>query len=698
MDQFDVCYEVNSLYRNGREDKAREKLFYLLEYLRKEKSNLNPVTNHLVRILGLQHYIQYETARWDDRYAKDAFTVDVKGEEITLHQSQSNLLSELLEGNNIAVSAPTSFGKSLLIDAFIAIKKPKIVVVIVPTLALMDECRRRVLRRFGDEYSVITTPDEVLEERTILIFPQERALKYYRQLSLIDLLVVDEFYKAKNVSESCRDERILCLQEVIVKLKSISRQCFFLAPNISSLSQSSITEGLKFIRIHLTTVALEVHEVYRRLESVEESKKEVIKKELLLEIVAKGSKNLIFAGTYSKTDELLRIFSEPIMDSKNSLCLEFSEWITENYGADWMVAKAVKAGVGVHNASLHRSLSQLMIEAFGEAEGLHSLVSTSSIIEGVNTAAKNVIVWHNRNGSPMIKPFDYKNLIGRAGRMFRYFVGNVFLMVEPPREEDENLSTDFPDEVIPFIEDVVNHQELTDEQLRRLAVYREEVRHAFGDRFELLLKGGEIQSSNAIWLKKLAFEIYRNPSSFQVLKLLNGSSENWDNALYRMQEFEGVRWEAKKSHVVHFIKIISQSWENTLPAMIAQAETKGISIDRFFTLERNLPFKIGSVLGDFNLINLSLFDATFDISPFIARVSRGFLPPLVFFLEEYGLPRMIARAMHDAKLFDFEADMNVVEALQIIKDVGEKAVIEVIGNELPFNTFVVRNFFAGIKS
>ena len=49
----------------------------------------------------------------------------------------------VFEFRNIAVSAPTSFGKSFVIDAFIKIRKPKNVIIIVPTIALTDETRRR---------------------------------------------------------------------------------------------------------------------------------------------------------------------------------------------------------------------------------------------------------------------------------------------------------------------------------------------------------------------------------------------------------------------------------------------------------------------------------------------------------------------------------------------------------------------------
>lgn len=72
-----------------------------------------------------------------------------------MHREQSAILKKLINGKNLAVSAPTSFGKSFIIDAFIAIKKPKNVVIIVPTIALTDETRRRLHKKFSGNIKLL---------------------------------------------------------------------------------------------------------------------------------------------------------------------------------------------------------------------------------------------------------------------------------------------------------------------------------------------------------------------------------------------------------------------------------------------------------------------------------------------------------------------------------------------------------------
>ncbi len=91
-------------------------------------------------------------------------------------------------------------------------------------------------------------------------------------------------------------------------------------------------------------------------------------------------------------------------------------------------------GIGIHNGRLHRSITQYQVILFDdEKSGLDSIISTSSLIEGVNTSAKNVIIWSIKSGqgNNNLTPLSYKNIKGRAGRMFKHFIGNVYELVEP---------------------------------------------------------------------------------------------------------------------------------------------------------------------------------------------------------------------------------------------------------------------------
>src|SRR3546814_4687759 len=88
-------------------------------------------------------------------------------------------------------------------------------------LALTDETRRRLQKKFSDRYKVITTPDVELAENNILIFPQERALNYIDKLQRIDILIIDEFYKA---SVTYDKDRAPILLKAILELGNVASQ------------------------------------------------------------------------------------------------------------------------------------------------------------------------------------------------------------------------------------------------------------------------------------------------------------------------------------------------------------------------------------------------------------------------------------------------------------------------------------------
>ena len=70
------------------------------------------------------------------------------------------------------------------------------------------------------------------------------------------------------------------------------------------------------------------------------------------------------------------------------------------------------------------------------------LVCTSTIIEGVNTVAKNVIVYDRRKSKDVLEHFTYKNIEGRAGRMNQYFIGRVYVLETLP--PDQSFTVEFP--------------------------------------------------------------------------------------------------------------------------------------------------------------------------------------------------------------------------------------------------------------
>lgn len=696
MDLFESHREINDLLSLGNANDARNKLIILLDHYEKAGLAYEPVVNYFIRETGLFPYMSLTTAGWQEKYVHEAFKADVGLDSpVTLHREQSFLLSQLLSGKNIAVSAPTSFGKSFVIDAFISIKKPKIVVIIVPTIALTDETRRRLQKKFGSQYKVITTADQIIPERAILIFPQERAVGYAKVLENIDMLVVDEFYKASNKFDP---ERSTALIRAMLKLGKISRQKYFLAPNISEITSTFLTDDVEFCHLDFNTVFLKKHPLY-----VDVGRDEGKKSDVLVRILNEyRGKTLIYAGTYSNITKVANLLIETFPRLENRLLADCSNWLHKNYARNWYLASLIERGVGVHNGQLHRSLSQIQIRLFEEDVGLSVMVSTSSIIEGVNTSAENVVLWSNLSGRgrAKIKDFTYKNIIGRGGRMFKHFVGNIFILEEPPREAETELDLSFPDDLVFDIDDVVIERDLTNEQFERVANFNREMKDLLGHSgFQSLLLDGSMQTNDARVILAFCKELRLNSESWRGIGYLNSENpENWDRMLYKVIGLNPSGWGIEHSKVVQFVKVISRNWSSSIPEMLEDLSDYDIGIDDFFKLERLVTFRLSALLNDLNNIQFRIpeFDAQ-DISSFTTKLAHAFLPTVVYQLEEYGLPRMISRKIHNSGWLNLEDDtLNIHSTLDIFRELPLELIYSgAVGLE-PFEQYIFRYFHEGI--
>jgi hypothetical protein len=692
MDPFETCQSINDHLAARNERAARNLLIQLLAEMAETQSPYPHVVNHMIRATGLFPYLQLSNASWDEKYVHQAFAVDVGKKMATLHREQSNVLAKLLDGRSIAVSAPTSFGKSFIIDAFIASKRPDTVVIIVPTIALMDETRRRLFKKFSDSYTVITAPDTRLGAKNIFVFPQERAFGYLAALDSIDLLVVDEFYK---VSQKHDPERAPSLMRAILKLSKKAKQRYYLAPNITTLSDNSFTRDMEFVELlDFNTVYLDIKELYKDI-----GKDQIKKGEKLVELVStSGHKSLVYAGTYSEISRITDLLIDGLPTVDRIHTTSFAAWIRENYQSDWLLADLVERAVGVHNGSMHRCLSQLQIKLFEYDDGFDSIVSTSSIIEGVNTSAQNVIVWKSKLGNTNLKDFTYKNIIGRGGRMFKYFVGNIFLLDAPPKSEESQLEIEFPDTMLGSLDETENAGQLSDRQVERVIEYKASMSAILGEQeFARLRKGNLLQDSDADFLLNLARDMKNAPDQWRGFGYLNSSNPNqWDSMLFKVIRLKLGGWDTSWTNVVTVAKAIAYNWNRDLSQIISSLRSEGITIEEFFKLERAVTFRLSALLSDTNELHKIIVNPAVDISPFISKMSRAFLPSAVYHLEEYGLPRMISKKIHAAGLINFDSpDMDLLAALDRLQFLGKESVLA-IKSLRPFDRYVVKFFYDGI--
>jgi len=105
----------------------------------------------------------------------------------------------------------------------------------------------------------------------------------------------------------------------------------------------------------------------------------------------------------------------------------FVNHVERVYSQDWVVPMCLRKGIGIHHGLVPKYIQKEIIHFFNNGI-IKALTSTTTITEGVNTSAKNLIVLHNKKGIKPLKRFDAKNIAGRAGRFDKHYSGRVIVL------------------------------------------------------------------------------------------------------------------------------------------------------------------------------------------------------------------------------------------------------------------------------
>lgn len=420
LDKFSILQEVSCLL-NSNDELGRECILRILSR-KKDFKGYEAVISSLLRQAGYFPYIVE-----DELSIRDAFAIEVHRpdgfREVVMHKAQADVYFSLMKGENVVLSAPTSFGKSLIVDMMIASGRYRNIMIVVPSIALIDEMRKRVAK-YKDKYKVITHPSQTRSERNLYVFTQERAVEIVDDIE-IDFFVIDEFYK---LDEQSKDERCIILNKVFYSLLQKRAQFYMLGPNIEEVSCSiSKFSSYKFIKSDFSTVVTETYHIKPKDEDDKFAK--------LVEILS-GHKNqptLIYCSSPSRANKLARDITETgLLDDGHNV--ELVKWLRTNYHEEWELPKNLEHGVGVHHGKTPRSIAQKIVQLFNNG-AIKILVCTSTLIEGVNTSAKNVIVYDNKISTKKLDYFTFSNIKGRSGRMSRHLIGNIFVFADPPQPE-----------------------------------------------------------------------------------------------------------------------------------------------------------------------------------------------------------------------------------------------------------------------
>lgn len=165
----------------------------------------------------------------------------------------------------------------------------------------------------------------------------------------------------------------------------------------------------------------------------------------LLSTFKNSDKTLIYfptvTGIYKYVNEFL--INEPRLEELDNSVQFFLAWAREEIHQDWCVIKAMERGYLIHNGQIPMGTRMFQLDYYEADSMFNRLLCTSTLLEGVNTTAKNIIITKpsrmsdKNNNANDFSAFDFFNLVGRTGRLNKHFIGNAYYLKAP---NDPNYS------------------------------------------------------------------------------------------------------------------------------------------------------------------------------------------------------------------------------------------------------------------
>lgn len=650
---------------------------------RRDEISKDFILDHLLGELGLFPYIKNNLSS-KDKLRRSIFTTP-QDEDMVFHIRQAEVFHRIMNGENIILSAPTSFGKSLIIDALVASNEFDNIVIVVPTIALIDELKKKLFK-YKEFYKIITQVSQASSERNLYIFTQERVLEYGENM-LVNFFIIDEFYKLAPTNKN--DERCDRLNLALKMLYFKCKRFYMLGPNIDGLV-SGIQEELRsnFLKFD-SYITVATNEKYYPLTTTGKDSDIDVERDAILypliESIQPNEQTVIYCKSPQRTSILMRKLIDSGLLKSNNNNDELSIWLSENFHPEWSLIKGLKHGVAYHHAQLPRAIGAKIVELFNNSK-INLLICTSTLIEGVNTNAKNIIIYDDCiTRKTKLDMFTFNNISGRSGRMFEHFIGNVFILGDSPQDELPYID-------IPIITQSDNTSEalllqigsdISEKNMSKVQkFYDQEILP-----ISLLMKHQGIDPNKLI---EFAEDLTSNRDSWNSLML-------WDSAFlenaqlkhlcmilfdyFNVSRMAGGTVRSKEQLNRKLIDIIRQAEDKDLIFSdftywnkVDSEHSVDDSVNNIFKFKKNvvnynLP-KIIYAISDIQKEIFNRYGFNFgDYQVFASTLENFYYPSAINSLEEFGIPSQISKKLLDNIEFEnVESIDSVMERLTKIDD------------------------------
>lgn len=672
LDYFSLAKELNVILDtedSSDKQQARNIVIYIIDNWSSIPPELQKLYTDIITKCGFYPYLEKEQEIFyldnlRGEISKEFHKANYLKGNIYFHSAQQEVCNLLLNTeSNLVISAPTSFGKSLLIEELVASNKYNNIVVIQPTLALLNETRNN-LRKYEDKYKIIVrVADKPVKNRgNLFLLTAERVMEY-KDMPKIDMFILDEFYK---ISQKRDDERYEVLNNACNKmLNKHKARFYFLGPHIDKISQEFIDKyDVIFKKYDYTLVVNEENEIKNGEIYYNDNKAEIKEKRLFEELVKCNEQTIIYCSSPQKSTETAINFAKYLesLDNRNlnsERDVPLIQWINDNISYKWEIVSCLRHKIGVHNGIFPKHINASIIDYFNDKK-LSYLFCTSTIIEGVNTNAKNVIIYNNWRGPKhkKIDYFDYKNIKGRSGRMFKHYIGNLYSFYQKFEEEAIEIDIPFIDQEKPLSKEILAHT-LEDDIKDKNSQEYQELQSIPEAELELFKKNGLSIEGQKNILEYLKSNINKDyylikwayyPKYEQALYIL----ELCFNNLLKPTETGGGVTPKKLATLIRKCNIGQSLYLIVKNEVKYLHETRGndynYALTAGFQIQRHwFDYKLPKWFGCFNELQKYVCNLyglpSGDYSLFLAMLENDYMSPRTSLLMEFDLPKTAIRKL-----------------------------------------------------
>lgn len=390
-------------------------------------------------------------------------------------------------------SGPTSMGKSFVMRMFI---KQQIInntnknyAILIPTKALINEVSGKIIEDLKDllnehNYRIVTSAGALSLQQShnfVLVLTPERLLYLLldRPDFIIDYLFVDEAHKI-----SSKDKRSPFYYKVVDMLtkNNPSTHVFFSSPNIPNpevylklvanktekrtdkiacsytpVSQMKYTLNLLSGQAHVYN---NLNDKLTTLNNGFITTCSSLSK--LINTIGAKTQNIVYCNSTFKAVMFAIDFANnlPIVGNDQELESLIKE-IKNEIHSEYYLVDVLSKGVAYHIGYLPSNIRQ-QIEILYKSGTIKTMFCTSTLVEGVNLPADNLFITSYKNGRSKMGIVDFKNLIGRVGRIEYNLYGNVFLVTTDentnPQKYEELLQAKIPEQKLSLISELTKPQ------------------------------------------------------------------------------------------------------------------------------------------------------------------------------------------------------------------------------------------------